>query len=558
MAHRLKFNYPILKKSMIKPIILTLAILLSVSVSFAQERLVEVNTSIKEVTLYLSGASISRTANVQIQQGTSRIVIKGLSPKLDSRSIQVGMGTAVDILSVSDNSATNIDPRKMPILNFLTDSIEAVKFELAMERNNSSILMHEKNLLLANMKVAGDKGVVVPELEDALALYRKELPVIMRKHLVSSMREKELLVHLDTLQSRYRVFKQNNEKHTREIILTVNASNATNVGLDLQYYVADAGWTPKYDVRSINVSDPIQLAYKAEMRQNTGEDWNGIQLTLSTNNPMYTPALPQLFTNFVNLSGWYNQNRSQTPNQTYTWSMGDEKKQSTNNFNQSSQNTNAVITDISFKLPFAVRLNSDNQNLVTEIKRDDLPVSYKYFSVPKAEPTSFLKAQITGWEDVNLLNGEANLYLEGTFLGKTNINPDQIDDTLSLFMGKDRRVVVKRTKMKENSGKNFFGNKITQSVVWEIEVRNTKKEAISIELQDQIPVSKNDKIEVIKDNLGGAELNEETGLLTWNKTLQPNETLVITFGFSIKYPKSTKFSSPIQQKLREYRNENYF
>lgn len=551
-----------------KQLIFSLTFLLFASVLVAQNNITEANTTIKEVTLYLSGATVSRTATISVPAGKSKIIIKDLSPKLDSRSIQIGLGTDVDILSLSDNSATRIDPRKMPILNFLTDSIEGAKFELAMERNNAEVLAQEQNLLLANMKVAGEKGVVVPELEDALALYRKELPQIKRKLLLSKMRQQTLQVQLDTLQNRYRVFKRNNEKNTREIVLDINATKSNRVLLDLKYYVADAGWIPKYDIRSLNVTDPIQLAYKAEMRQNTGEDWNGIQLTLSTNNPMYTPALPQLFTNFVDLNGFYMQNRSQTQNQSYEWGFGDEKKDirakkglarepqfaGTRN----TQNTNAVITDISFELPFAVRLNSDNQTMVTEIKRENLPVAYKYFSVPKAEQTAFLKAQITGWEDVNLLNGEANLYLEGTFLGKTNINPDQIDDTLNLYMGKDRRVVVKRTKAKEKSGKNFFGNKITQSVVWEIEVRNNKKEAISIELQDQIPVSKNEKLEIIKDDLGGAALNTETGLLTWDKTLQPGETLKLRFGFTLKYPKNTKFNSQIQQKLRQYRNENYF
>lgn len=546
-----------------KQITLSLILLLFVSLAKAQDRAVEVSTNIKGVTLYLSGASISRSASVDVPQGTSQIILKGLSYKLDSRSIQVGMGTEVDILSVSDNSATNIDPRKMPILNFLNDSIEAVKFELEMEKNNGDILMHEQNLLLANMKVAGEKGVIVPELEDALALYRREFPVIKRKYLQSTIRQKDLKVQLDTLLNRYRVFKINNEKHTREIVLTVNSNKRTRVDLDLQYYVADAGWTPKYDIRSVNITDPIQLAYKAEMRQNTGEDWNGVQLTLSTNNPMYTPALPQLFTNFVDLNGWYMQNRSQAPSQSYNsyeWSAGDGRadKMLKKDLNAQTQNSNAVITDISFKLPFAVRLNSDNQSMVTEVKREDLPVTYKYFSVPKAECTSFLKAQITGWEDVNLLSGEANLYLEGTFLGKTNINPDQIDDTLALYMGKDRRVVVHRTKAKEKSGKNFFGNKITQSVVWEIEVRNNKKEAISIELQDQIPVSKSDNLEVIKDDLGGATLNDETGLLTWDLNIPAGETVKIRFGFTLKYPKNAKFNSPVQQKLRQLRNDNYF
>lgn len=540
--------------------LLLFTVLFSLSALVAQDRTKEVNSNIKEVTLYLSGATVTRTAAFDLDKGITRVVLTGLSPKLDSRSIQVGLGTEVDILSVSDNSATNIDPRKMPILKFLSDSIEGVRFELAMEKNNGDVLMQEQNLLLSNMKVGGEKGVIVPELEDALALYRRELPQIKRKFLLSTLRQQELQTQLDTLLNRYRVFKINNERHTREVHLTVSAEKRQQVNLSLQYYVADAGWTPKYDVRSVQITDPIQLAYKAEMRQNTGENWDGIKLILSTNNPMYTPALPQLFTNFVELNGWYMQNRSNTDNQnSYQYEYqsktdGRFKEEASPMVGQG----NAVITDISFELPFVVRLNADNQTMVTEVKETNLPVAYKYFAVPKAECSAFLKAQITGWEDVNLLSGEANLYLEGTFLGKTNINPDQIEDTLSLYMGKDRRVVIHRTKAKEKSGKNFFGNKITQTVVWEIEIRNTKKEAISIELQDQIPVSKSDDLEVIKDDLGGGELNNETGLITWNKTLQPGESIKIRFGFTLKYPKNSKTNSSVQQRLRQLRNDNYF
>lgn len=526
----------------------------------SQEKTKEVSLPINDVTLYLSGASINRSGLVEIEPGNTRITITGLSPMLDSRSIQVGMGTEVSILSVSDNMVTKIDPRKMPIVKFLVDSLEAVRFELENERNNAYALNQQLNLLIANMNVSGEKGVIVPELEDALALYRKELPVIKKQLLLSSIRERNLKTEMDTLTNRYNEFKRSNERSTREIQLTVSAKNRVKANLLLQYYVADAGWIPKYDLRSVKVTDPITLAYKAELRQNTGENWEGVKLTLSTNNPMYTPALPQLFTNFVELDGWYRQNRSNS----LTYDFGDNNGKYEKSkkpylggavqYNETYSTEAVINNDISFEVPFLVKLNADNQTLVTEVKTDSLPVSYKYFSVPKAECSVFLKAQITNWENANLLNGEANLYMEGTFLGKTNINPEQIDDTLSVYMGKDRKVVVKRTKIKEKSGKNFFGNKITQSTEWEIEIRNTKKEAIIIEIQDQIPVSKNEDLEVIKDNMSGAEVNEETGLLTWNKTLAPGETVKIRFGFSLKYPKNNQV---VKQKLMELKRDNY-
>lgn len=522
----------------------------------AQDRTKEISTEIREVTVYLYGATINRAGQADLEPGTTKLVLTGLSPKLDSRSIQVGLGTDVSILSVSDNPATIINQKKLPILKFLTDSIEAVKFQIENERNTSFVLDQELSLLMANKSLTGEKGVVVPELEDALLLYRKELPEIKRRLLTSSMKLRDLQTELDTLTNRYNVFKRNNEQFTREIHITVSVAARTKANIDLQYYVPEASWMPKYDVRTINITDPITFAYKAELRQNTGENWDGVKMVLSTNNPMYSGNLPQLFTNFIDLSNFYNTRQQETP-QSYDYGYYKAQPQIVEgemSFSANQALQGSVTSDLRFDVAYPVKLVSDNTPMVLEVKKATLPAAYKFFTVPKADCSAYLKAQVTGWEDINLLSGDANLYLEGTFLGKTYINSDQLDDTLSLYMGKDRRVVCKRTKMKEMSSKNFLGNKIKQSVVWEIEIRNNKKEAINIEVQDQIPVSKDEDLEVQKDDMGGAELDNETGLLTWNKTIQPGETIKIRFGFSLRYPKNSKVST---EKLRQLRRDNY-
>ncbi|HYG14687.1 MAG TPA: DUF4139 domain-containing protein [Bacteroidia bacterium] len=529
------------------------AVLLATPV-FAQEREKEVTTSISEVTLYLTGATITRTAQVDIDAGFTTLVISGLSSQLDSRSIQVGLGTDVSILSVTDKSLTTIDEKKLPILRFLTDSIEMVKYEMELERNTYFALDQELSLILANKSIGGaNSGVEVPELEEALILYRKELPEIKKKLLLSTMRLKKLQTNLDTLNNRYYEFKRNNERYVQQVSLTVSSDNRVTAPLTISYYVGNAGWTPKYDIRALKVDEPVTLAYKAEMRQNTGENWDGVRVILSTNNPMYTPALPSLYTNFIELNEYYNNSRAEN-----TYRLQDQMKKEKNQFEPAfaddAYKNNLINSDINIEIPFKVRLKSDNQPMVTEVNKHQLPVVYKFFTVPKAELATFMKANITGWEEVNLIYGEANLYLEGTYLGKTNINPETIEDTLSVYMGKDRRIVVKRNKVKEKSGKNFFGNKITQTVEWEIEVRNTKKEAVTVEIQDQIPVSKDESLAVEKDNLGGAELNEETGLLTWYRTLQPGETIKLRFGFTLKYPKGSSYS---QERLRQLRKDNY-
>jgi uncharacterized protein (TIGR02231 family) len=146
-------------------------------------------------------------------------------------------------------------------------------------------------------------------------------------------------------------------------------------------------------------------------------------------------------------------------------------------------------------------------------------------------------ARATGWEEFSLLPGEANVFFEGTFVGKTFIDPNSIKDTLSISLGRDKRIVVKRDKLKDFSSRKVIGANQRDTRAYEISVRNTKSEAIKIIVEDQIPVSSNNQIEITTQDLGGAKYNKDTGKLVWEFNLQPNETRKVVYKFEIKYPK---------------------
>ena len=151
-------------------------------------------------------------------------------------------------------------------------------------------------------------------------------------------------------------------------------------------------------------------------------------------------------------------------------------------------------------------------------------------------------ARATGWEDFNLLPGEANIFFEGTFVGKSFIDPNNIKDTLEVSLGRDKRIVVKREKLKDLTSKNFIGSSRKESYVWEISVRNTKTDAVKIIIEDQVPVSQNTQIEVTTVELGGAKYNKDTGKLTWELELKSNETRKLVYKFEVKYPKDKQVS----------------
>ena len=171
------------------------------------------------------------------------------------------------------------------------------------------------------------------------------------------------------------------------------------------------------------------------------------------------------------------------------------------------------------------------------LKEIKLPASYKYYAVPKAEKDAFLLAQIADYSKYNLLRGEANIIFEGMYVGKTFIEPSQTSDTLSLSMGRDKKVTIKREKVVDQSGTKFLSSKKEQTFTFDITIRNNKKEAIEMLLKDQYPLSSNKDIEVELLQSDNAKVNPETGILTWQLQMKPNETKKIRISYKVRYPK---------------------
>jgi len=194
-------------------------------------------------------------------------------------------------------------------------------------------------------------------------------------------------------------------------------------------------------------------------------------------------------------------------------------------------------TSVQFEIKEPYTILSNGERSAIDMVAYDIPAYYEYVSVPKLDPEAFLIARITGWEQYNLLEGEANLFFEGTFVGKSVLDVKFVSDTLSLSLGRDKNVVVTRTKVKDFSNKQFIGSNKIDSRTWALEVRNKKSNAINITLNDQIPMSVREEITVENVQLSGGKLDAETGEVVWKMELKPNETKKFELKYSVKYPK---------------------
>ena len=201
---------------------------------------------------------------------------------------------------------------------------------------------------------------------------------------------------------------------------------------------------------------------------------------------------------------------------------------------------NAVATTITKKdlrVEYAIQskmsIPSDGMDHRVSIATHELPASYEYHVVPKIDPSVYLSAQVVGWEKLNLLSGESNIYFDGTFMGKSYLDVNSTKDTLSFSFGKDSKISVERTRVKEKSKIKTIGSRQKFDVTWEIKIKNNGGAMIPLIVKDQFPVSNQEDIKVKRGDLVDGTADEKTGIITWSFLKGITGSQTITFDYSV-------------------------
>ncbi|AEA44319.1 mucoidy inhibitor MuiA family protein [Fluviicola taffensis] len=192
--------------------------------------------------------------------------------------------------------------------------------------------------------------------------------------------------------------------------------------------------------------------------------------------------------------------------------------------------------EFQIETPFSIP--SDDADHRVAIATYQMKADYEYHAVPKLDESVYLVAQISGWEKLNLLNGESNLYFDGTYIGKSFIDVNSAKDTLSFSLGKDKKIVVQRKRSEEMSKTRLLGNRYKYEVTWDFTIRNNGGAAIPIIVKDHFPISINDDIKVKQGTYIGATLDEKTGILTWKFITNKGESKQFKFDYQVDYGKN--------------------
>ncbi len=525
----------------------------------------------EKVTVYLQGAQVFRTSTVNIPAGQSTIVFEGLETTIDQQSIQAS-GTGNFIITEIqylvhypelNNIKTKGDNKFNKTIKAMNDSLTLLNYEIENITNQRDVLSTEKSVLLNYGLYKGlSKKDSIALLKDGLTFLREKLNNINSELLRLKKDEAKFQLKISSINERLQSIynEQNNigvettidNKPDYRVIVSVIADAAVSGTMNINYFVPNAGWAPMYDLRTESVDKPMQLTYKAMVYQNTGADWKEVKLTLSTANPKQTFNIPVLNPYYVDAHNYNRRDYDKKKYRTYgevapavankdmeASKLSEEVYEldvvSKNAYDFVVMDENVIQAEFEIKLPYTIP--SDNKSHYVSILNKELKTKYIHKTIPKLDLNAYLTARITDYEELNLLPGNANVFFDGTFVGKTYIQTGETGDTLELSLGQDKNVTVKRTKVKDKSKEKVMDNDKIYTVSYEIVVKNGNTKNIEIEVLDQLPLAQNKQVTIIKENISGAEHNELTGTLLWRNTIKAKDSKKITFTYQVKAPK---------------------
>lgn len=607
---------------------ITLIICLAIAATYIYAE--NVKGVLKRATIYFSGAELTHTVNVSLRQGENSLTIEGLTPNIDVNSLKINVNNSVMVAASEFTTDYLTEKKSSDYIKKLKDSIDnynamIARLASAIKINTSSLELLKKGVEnnLSN-KTEGSTSMVKKHLTTAeitqnLDYYNNKAAALEKSIYDDNLKKTELSQKLTNLQSQLR--QEQGKKGVFNGILNLNlvASYATNATVTVSYFTSQARWVPFYDMVVTDVSKPVNLKGRSKVSQNTGIDWNNVNITLSTATPSKTkdaPVFDTWFLDFVyNNYGYYGGMNKKMSN-AITYDMAESKdaialeESAVSNvkvrgigsvsdaqqilyvvdgvpydgdiseINPNSIASTTVLKDaaatamygsrgaggvvlittkkmedyiaveekniaMEYKIDLPYTIPGNGKEQIINLKDYNLSPEYKFYAAPKLDQNAFLVADFKDWEKLNILSGLANITYDGTYVGQTYLNTSQTNNVMSVTLGSDKRISVKREKLTDFSQVKILGSDTKVTLAYKITVKNNQNKAVKFTLKEQYPISsqKEIKVELLdKETTKPTYNKEDIGVVTWDFDLAAGESREFRIAYSVKYPKDKKIN----------------
>ena len=563
-----------------KKLFLAFSMLFSVALTAQTSTVQTLKSEIKKVRLFLTSGEFQHEQTIKFVKGRNKLIFSGISAYADPQSIQFVGDGKYRIVSVSTEMDFLAAEQFNPRIKVLQDSLESLKDKHQFNLDQMDALNMESQLMKANMKLGGQgQNLTTAQIKEAGEYYRTRTLEINKS--LSKLKKEQQKYDAMIENTRYQLVELNFHENQRsnQVVVLIDCDEATTMKTNLKYLVSDCGWAASYDLSAADINQKINLKYKAQVYNNTGSDWNNVDLVLSTGDPRLSASHPELSPWYLNyyevtklskksyyapqvVQEDYRQealfninvaNQRAYDNYVLDKDLDDYKADklkeqtvlSPKQVQQAVVNMRQIeISELTaeFIIPDKFSCPSDAKPYMVNVKEMNLDATFSHITVPKLDNAAFLMAHIVGWQELELIPGPTNVYFGGDFVGVSQIETRNVSDTLSLSFGRDSKVVVMRKLKQEMSTKKVIGGSKKEAYLYELVVRNNRSVPIRIDVYDQIPISKSSDITVTVDEVSEGKTNAETGEVSWQYVIQPAEVKSTLIGYTVKYPKDANIT----------------
>lgn len=523
-------------------------------IGFAQQPIFS-SAQIEDARVFYNGAELHQKALLDLPKGQSEIVISNISNQVDENSVRLGT-KGITILSVQYSNSyieeyDNVDTS--PLSQPLRDSI--TKLESDLYHLDNAISTEEQAIKTLDLNSTSDQSSLkfssTEEMKKWITYYQEKRQELKNGLWVKKKKKEQYKDRLADLKARLQLNVQPGSKTGQgKLIIQIMAEQAAQYPIKIQYVTNSANWRPSYDLEIEDIQNPIQLLYKADVRQSTGLDWKNVNLSLTSGGLNKNEQIPEW-------NNWFIGYMPPPPPPAHASEViavedrGLEEGEMANNKMSyakiaventstlsayTSTSENELRQSYNISMPYTILSNGKGHSVT--LKDAELEADYAYYSAPKLDPTVYLTAKVADYGSLHLLSGEANIVFDGMFIGKTPLSIANTDEDLTLNLGQDPNVSIDRKLISDKSGTKFLSSKKEQNFTYEITIKNNKNQPIKLNVEDQFPLSKEKSIEIELTQTSKAKVKKEEGVLSWNLDLKPGETKKLRFGYQVKSDKT--------------------
>ncbi|MCH8498676.1 MAG: mucoidy inhibitor MuiA family protein [Marinobacter sp.] len=494
---------------------------------------VAVSARVTEVTLFPDQASITREISHTLTAGEGMLTVADLPAALQDGSVRVALlgADGVRLGQTRLQTVQQSGPTAQRV-QALQQQLDEVNGELRVLADDTQAWRYRLELLESLARTPGERMTLADLDSVATGIYQQARETLAKireldqQHIVLTREQERLQRELSHLARDTQAVKQ--------LQVNYRSDQAREVVLQVTYQTRNANWRSEYDARLNTHDGNLQLTHYAVVQQATGEDWSDVTLRLSTARADLGGQLPQL------------------PPWILTPATPRAKLLRAPAMDSAVMAEAAAAPELAtleqqgltqrFRIPGTVTVADGSRQLRLAVIQLDMPVEITTHLVPAASERGYIHAAARYEGETLLPAARVNLYQDNRYTGQTHLDSIATNTGFGLPFGVDERVSVEVVRERNQTGtRGMVRTEKYHQRLTRYEVTSHADAPIALRVIDRLPVSQQDNIRVTYQDVtpGYVEnIDNKPGVIAWDRSLAPGQTLVLKAGFEVRVPDS--------------------